>query len=283
MPKHNRICILALSDTHGGFNLGLVNPDMDLNNSKPILNVSQEYLWDDTYIPLLNEAFEFIGKDNTVLFHMGDVTHGNKVVSEQSSTKIADQFLIAAANFDPILSHPNIKAVRIDAGTPLHSFGEGSSETIVATLLKARYPKIDIKTTYHGLSNVGGVTIDHAHTGPPPGRRAWLAGNEARLYLRSLMMAEIIQQRKPPDLVMRGHFHTFVKEFLQLNSFMGKVESWFISCPSLCLLGDFGTAATKSTPTVTNGMVVVEIIDGRISQIKEYLRTLDVRDVETIL
>lgn len=284
MPQHNRTCILALSDSHGGFSLGLLPPDIELDKGKSQLNESQQYLWDGVYIPSLNEAIDFIGRDNTVLLHMGDVTHGNKVVSEQMTTKIADQFLIATAIFDPILkSKLHISAVRIAAGTPLHSFGEGSSETIVAELLKARYPKIDTKASYHGLANIEGVSVDYAHTGPPPGRRAWLSGNEARLYLRSLMMGEIVQQRKPPDLVLRGHYHTFVKEFLQINSFMGKAESWFVSCPSLCLLGDFGNVATKSVPTVTNGMIVIEIIDGKIRSIQEFLKTLDVRDIEEIL
>jgi hypothetical protein len=60
-------------------------------------------------------------------------------------------------------------------------------------------------------------------------------------------------------------------------------ESTMITLPGFCMLGDYGTQATKSTLLLSTGMVAIEIINGKIYQTHKFIRTLDLRSQEVIL
>jgi len=286
MKKYKRTVVAVMSDSHAGFSLGLCNPETRLQyddgTHRPIaLTSSQEYLW-QVHMTAKQAVMDLAGKDDVVLFHIGDNTHGTKYISEQSSTRIADQFLIAVANFQPWLQEKNVKTVRIAKGTASHVFGEGSSEVIVEELLHSQFPKKSIKTLYHGLCNIHGVTIDYAHHGPTPGSRSWLRGNEARYYLRSLMMDEIALGNIPARLVLRGHYHTYTKETVVIPFRGEEYESTLCILPAMCMLGDYGRQATRSAFVTTVGMVAFEIIDGKLAQSYKFTDTKDIRTREDL-
>jgi hypothetical protein len=191
---------------------------------------------------------------------------------------MANQILIANANLRPVLEMPNVMKMRIAAGTAAHTFSEGSSAILVAQMLSQEYKDKDIQALYHGLMDIDGFVMDYSHHGPSTGARTWLSGNVARYYLQSLMLAEITAGRKPPNVVMRGHFHEPICERVCIGGF----ESWIVVTPALCMMDDHSRQATRSKPTVTVGMLALEIVDGKMLDIQEHYKTIDIRTKEKL-
>jgi len=285
-----RIILAVASDKHGGHKLGLLNPETVLEDEdrkgnlvewQPQLEPFQQYLW-ELYEKHIEETKKLAGKDEIIVFDNGDLTAGNKYPHEQVSTRIADQFDIAAWNLRPWLDMPNVKTVRITKGTGAHNFGEGSSEIIVQRILKERYPKKDIRTINHGLAKVAGISVDYTHHGPGTGGRNWLKGNNARYYLKSLIQDEIDMGNTPPDLIIRGHFHEYIEEHI-VKLFMGKrYKSQLNVIPSYCGIDSYARQITKSTYILQHGMVCYEIVDGKILDTIPMFNTIDIRTKESL-
>jgi hypothetical protein len=285
-----RVILAVASDKHGGHKLGLLNPEtvLEYEDSKgniikwtPTLEPFQQYLW-GLHQKHVEDVKHLAGKDNIVLIDNGDLTAGNKYMHEQVSTRIADQFDIASWNLRPWLDLKNVKTLRITKGTGAHNFGEGSAEIITQRILKGKYPKKDIRTIYHGLAKIGGVTVDYTHHGPGTGSRNWLKGNEVRYYMKSIIQDEIDLGNTPPDLIIRGHFHEYIEEYY-VKKFMGKrykVEMCII--PSYCGIDDHARQITKSKYILEHGMVAYEIIDGKILDTYPFMNTIDIRTKEKL-
>lgn len=278
---------MILSDSHAGMKLALMNPETVLfeedENGEivpytPTLTASQDYLWDKVYVPSFLRTIDIAAGDDIVILHLGDECNGKKYPSLLVSTRESDQITIADYNMRPWFELPNVKAFRQVVGTEAHNFGEGSSALVLCQIFTARYPGVDIKPLYHGLLEVNGVTIDYAHHGPGPGNRNWLAGNVARFYLRDLMLGEIISGNKPPDLVLRGHYHTPVHEPLEIKNH----KSELFVLPSFSMMGDHSIQVTQSKFEITHGFLVVEIIDGQIIKHHRLYETRDTRTKEVI-
>jgi len=279
--------VIALSDTHAGHKLGLLNPDTVLrvesnddggDTYHPALNAPQKYLW-DTYIEAIEAIKDIAGDDPVVVIHLGDLTQGNNYPREQISTRISDQLIIARDNFAPLLALPNLAALRLTVGTGSHEFGEGSSTEIIAEMIRGAKPGLSVKVSYHAKEDVAGCVIDYAHHGSPPGRRLWLRGNEVRYYLRDVMLSEIELGGKPANIYLRGHYHTYVREVLSVMQY----ESMMINLPSLCWLGDYGVQATRSAFTLDVGLIAIEIMDGEAIKVHKYIKRLDTRMTGEVL
>jgi hypothetical protein len=292
MKKFNRVVIAAFGDLHSGHELGLLNPETGLYREDregnpyvhvPKLNDNQEYLWElyhDDHIP---EVIKLAEEDEVIPVFLGDVSQGNRFHDEVMTSRMSDQLLISEANFLPWFNYKNVNTMRLTRGTAPHSYGEGSAEVTVAALLTRRFPERDIKTIYHGLADISGMKTDYAHHGPYTGSRNWLQGNVARLYLQSLIEDELDFGNEPAQLVLRAHFHSFVKVFFY-KQFQGKeYNSWLIVVPSYCMLPDYARQRTRSKFLITNGMVAIEVIDGRIYQTHFFGETLDIRTKEKLL
>ena len=284
-----RTALVDLSDTHGGHRLGLLNPDVTLYDETedgflvpftPKLTASQEYLWE-----LYQQNIAFVANmkaDEVIVIHDGDLTQGNKYPQQLVSTRLADQIEIGLTNLEPWFELPNMRVMRIVAGTQSHNFSEASAEITVANSLRRSYKDHDIKVLYHGLSRIGGLQVDYSHHGPFPGSRTWLRGNEARYYLRSLMMEEIMGGRVPPRLVLRAHYHTYVEETLTIQVGNKFYTSTLVVNPSFCMMGDYARQAARSPAGITNGLIVFEIIDGELYKIHRLTRSIDVRTKEIL-
>lgn len=286
LSKQNRFIVCQFGDKHGGNRLGLMNPDVRLRDSQgnlytPELNAAQVYLH-EVYEKHVNQAIEFADGDDLYVIDLGDVTQGNKHQPETMSTRIADQLQIGRANFWYWLKYKKLKAIRLAVGTPAHNFGEQTAEEIVMDLLRIDAPDLDMKVLYHGLLDIQGVLFDYAHRGPQAGRRNWLKGNEARYYLRSLMEDELHMGNIPPHMVTRGHYHSFVEEFLCIESRGERYKSWLYTLPSYCFLGEYAVNVTSSQYFETHGMIVTEVIDGQIGKTLILKQTMDNRTKETI-
>lgn len=285
----NRTIVGVESDTHGNCKLGLLNPNTELVEEdesgntywhKPELNRFQEFLW-ELRNENLNKLDEFAAGDDVVAMHLGDMAHGNKYVSRLVSDRPGDQYVIACDNFAPWFDR-ELKAMRIVAGTGAHNFGFGSVETVVTRMLKEQFPNVDIAMVNHGLLSIDGASIDYAHHGPSPGIRDWTKGNVARHYLRSLINCDIKEGKRPPRIVLRGHFHQYCRETLHVR-FNGE----WITCdlfilPAYCGMDDFGRQATRSRAYQYQGMLALELMDGELARVKPFIEVLDVRTEEDL-
>ena len=228
-----------------------------------------------------NEIKQLAGKSPIVLMKLGDVNQG---MVYDVDNRLSAQVEIALMNDMPWLNMKNVVAIRIAEGTGSHSFGYGDAEIILASRMKDRRPDLDVQVMQHGLATVYGCTIDFAHHGPNSGGREWLKGNVALYHLRDIMMKDVLRGRKPPDLVLRGHYHSIVEVFNRLNGADGKVyRSWLYVLPSLCGANGFAIQVTKSEFEITNGIVAWEIIDGRVRESFEFIKTFDYRVREELL
>ena len=285
-----RVILAVASDKHGGHKLGLLNPETVLEDEDPKGNLVQwtpelepfqTYLW-DLHKKHVEDVKHLAGKDPIVLIDNGDLTAGNKYPHEQVSTRIADQFDIAAWNLRPWLDLKNLKTLRITKGTGAHNFGEGSAEIIVQRMLKSMYAKKDIRTIYHGLAKIGGVTVDYSHHGPGTGSRNWLKGNVARYYMKSLIEDEIDMGNDPPDLILRSHVHEYIEEYY-VKMFMGKrYKTELCITPSYCGIDSYARQITKSTNVLHHGMIVFEILNGKVYETIPMFETIDIRTRETL-
>lgn len=286
----NRAIIVVWSDPHGGHRHGLMNPDTVLEETDkegnplgdyhPPMTPIQEYLWEQN-IKWVTEVKAIAGTDPLYVIANGDLTAGNKYPQLLVSTRIADQFIIAAANFHPWYALKP-RAVRIIKGTGAHVFNQGTSEIVISVLMKAAYPDIDTKVMDHGLFTIEGIGVDVSHHGPPPGSRKWLEGNEARYYLRSAMLDEITAGKIPPRIYYRAHYHQEVEETLIVKGNGNRYKSTLIITPSLAFIDNHARQTVRSPSRITHGMSVAEIVDGELLRNIPLSKTIDIRSREVL-
>ena len=294
MSKSKRVIVVAESDSHGGHKLGLLSPNtllpeeeispdgqLQVEWTSPPLTKTQERLW-EIREGAKNKVIDLAGKDDIHVLEVGDLTQGNKYPTELVTTRDGDQTLIAYYNLLEWYNVPNVKTVTYSKGTGSHTFGFSSSEINLCHMFKKEFKNIKSDIAYHWLLDINGVTFDTAHHGPSPGIRHWLKGNNARYYLKDLMYTEFFAGRTPPNVVLRAHFHSYVKELVTMT-FQGKdYESWIYVLPPLCIPGDFTIQVIKSVYSVQIGLLAFEVIDGQISKSYKFTQSFDTRAKETL-
>lgn len=268
---------LFLSDTHAGSVLALTHPETVLDE-KVTLNEGQQYLW-ELYEWALAECKRFAGKDEIFIVHDGDVTQGTKRPKELISTRMADHIIIAKDVFSHAIKTlgKNVKSVFLAKGTGSHVFEEGSAEILLENLLQSSFPRHRVKSMYHGILEIGENTLDFAHHGPGAGTRSWLHGNELRYYLRDRMMSSLMNGQIPASLYIRGHFHTYRRELLDVAGRTAQI----VLLPSMTLMDDYARQVARSPEQITNGLVMAEFTDKGVEVIP-LTRTLDFRTKETV-
>jgi hypothetical protein len=288
-----RIVIVHISDPHAAHRLGLLNPETKIYSQTPTglrkieinFNEVNSHLWQLWTTKCIPEAIEYADGDDIALFITGDITAGNRHTEEVISPLVSHQIEMAKDVFMPWFEYKNVKAVRFATGTGVHVFGVGSSEMLVSDYLKPYFPKVDFGVVMHGLAEIRntGVKIDYAHKGPYGGSRNWLRGNVARYYLQSLMQDEIDAGNVPPQIVLRGHFHTPVEEMVTKRCDGHKYRSQLVIAPSMCILDDYAMDKTQSSFRITNGIYCFELFNGRVGIPYEISETLDLRTTEVLL
>jgi hypothetical protein len=282
--------IVAMSDTHGGHRLGLMNPEVKLfdedenGNLKfrsPDLTATQRYLW-RLYLDDIEQVKKIAKGKKIILLHNGDLCQGDKYVNQWVSTRQSDQITIAVSNFAPWLKLKNLDKIRLVHGTGAHGFGEGSAESLVSEQLLAKSPKLNISQLTHSLADIDGLTIDYAHHGPGTGGRQWLEGNIARYSLKSIINYEVAVGNEPPDIVLRGHYHNFIWETIRRGTNGSMKEHHIFVLPSYCGMGEHGRQATKSKCILSNGLVVFEVDNGKLIKVHPIIHTTDLRRKESL-
>lgn len=277
-----RVIVVVVSDTHGGHLHGLLNPETELEKEDangnmvryhPALTEPQKHLW-NLYERFMGEVVRLAGRDELVVWHNGDVNQGTKFPEQLVSVELHDQIAIGAWNLVPWLRIKQVrKRLGMVAGTGSHEFGAGSGAYLVAQALRGMVSGAEIETVFHALADYEGFTVDIAHHGPHPGMRIWTSGNVARLTLQSMMLEEIAEGRKPPDLVVRSHYHTPVLVWNRVGGY----ESRLYITASMAMPGAWTRQATRSAPKVVNGFMAAEIVDGRLVKVHEFLEGVDLR------
>lgn len=287
-----RDILVAMADSHGGNNQALLNPDTVLERDdesgqshkyNPQLTPFQELVYSN-YLEHMYKVKQLAGRDKIFLIHDGDLTQGDRYEENWVSSRLSDQILIAYYNLRPWMEFKNLNVVRLAKGTGVHVYKEGSSEILVAKLLQNEFPDRNISCVYHGLLTLNNFSIDYAHHGPFPGSRDWLKGNVAQLYLKDIMKRSLKRNIKPPDLVLRAHFH----EYIRTNNieWWGESNDEYISTlvtlPSYCGGSDNGIKASRSRDTLQIGLCAFEIVDGKLLDVHRFFETYDIRSKETI-
>jgi len=282
--------VLVLSDWHCGHRLGLMPPDVQLyhedENGAPAVwspkpTQYQAYLW-DLLDRQLSEVAAYVKKRRVVLIINGDVTQGQKYPDLWVSTRLSDQIEIAQATADYILQRlPQIDTVRIAFGTPSHEFGEGSSARLLWKHIEAQHKRVDVKAVSHGIAEVEGVAFDYAHHGPGASQRVWLNGNQARYYLKDIVLSDILGGRVPPRVVLRSHVHTYLHEALEVATGAGYLPADIFVTPSWCGMGDHAIQVTRSASGITHGSLLFEVAGGAF-QYHALIESKDVRHRETL-
>ena len=288
-----RNIVLVIGDTHAGHILGLLRPntmvDMEVVKGEEMvvekvelpINPVQHYL-NKVFDKLLRETKKIAGDDKIILLHGGDITHGNRYVSQLVSSRISVQCQIAERIFTDSIDLLGSSTVRLLKGTANHVFDEGGSDNLIASALEFKYPDKDILCYYHGTLDIDGVIIDVAHHGPPPGSRKWLEGNELRYHLRSRMMDEIMNQKVPPSLYLRFHYHRYMKETVSVLTDKEEFTSTIILCPSFCMADDYAIKVVKSPDKFYSGGIILEIVDGKLMNMIPKVVALDIRIADKI-
>lgn len=245
------------------------------------LNELQEVLYevDTSFIETVKKLQDEKGFDTkTIYFDNGDLTHGDKHIGGQVSTKMDVQLQIAKGNMKRLFSEIDPDEYYIIEGTGAHNFGEGSGARLLYDYF--HYAGKNIYLSKHLKKNFGGKIVDIAHHGPSSGSRTWLKGNSFRYYLRDLLIGEQVDNNVPPDIVVRSHTHEFVKEYVS-SGYANRHEMLGFILPPMCWLNGFARQVTKSIPRVSLGGMIVEIIDGKIGRTfeKETVHWFDTRDV----
>jgi len=281
--------LLVLSDLHANHKLGLARPGTTVFGEGPDgeeteeeikLNAMQQFLYDAfredlTWVYTLAAGRPIIVKIN------GDVTQGKKYPREWVSTRASDQFKIAAGFLEMVLEIPGVERMDFVIGTGSHEFEEGSAPLILTEMLQPK-TTIPVSVSNHSLIEINGINFDIAHHGPPPGARRWLEGNGMRWYVNDIQQRELDLDRKPPDWVVRSHYHTAAEGTSDYRKGTTFYKTGGVLTPGYTGMDAYGKQATRSKYEVHIGCVAWELdADGK-SRRHWHFRIIDTRRKEVI-
>jgi len=298
MPKRIDYALI-FSDIHSGGKLGLCNPNATTIETtekvqggeiytesweEPVqLNGFQEYLWESLTKEWLPAVKKIVGKNKITLISGGDLTQGNRWKTHLMTNTMENQYRLAVFSVLPFLQLMNVHQFFLVTGTEVHIGEEGIAPHQVKMLLRLpefreQYKNdIDMHVAHHLMLDVNGFVMDVAHHGSGTGSRTWLKGNMIRYEMKSNILAEKLAGNMPPDLYVRGHFHSPIEEDHTQFISDQPMRTKSIVVPSLAGMNMHARKVTRSAPSVTNGIALAEIIDGKTSKIHWFMKTLDLR------
>ena len=292
--KYKRTIIAVRGDTQGGHAGGPLNPETEIPTlgtkdgktvvedvTKPALRPFQKKLW-EWHEADRDKIGKLAGADPIVLLEMGDLTQGNVFRDDLGEVSLTAQVTISAYSMFPWLDMKQVRAAYMVRGTGVHVWGEGATETLLSMYLQTAYPRKKVKITDHWMLNVDGFLLDVAHHGTGPGIRAWTRGNEFNLYLKSLLLDDVVMGKRPPDMVLRAHRHTFTvgRAIYQTGGQAWELPGYIT--PPMCFIGSHAQKVERSPSHMSVGMVAFELINGRLTQTLPFLHTIDLRSMETV-
>ena len=282
MTISRRCCVLQLSDLHGGHWLGLYNPDTTLWRSgveaddetgvvtmldpepyTPTPTAMQRWLW-QCYQEDLVEAMVIADGDPLAVTLGGDLAHGDKYSDGIMDSNKANQLEIAMRAMAPLYELDNLHAVYVILGTEAHNWGEGALELEVAARMRSEHPSVVTEPHHHAGVHIGDVWLDIAHHGASKGIRSWTSGNQMRYYTRSLMQNRVNRWKRPPNVVTRGHYHSWWRELVTVEP---DWHCWSVLLPAYCGITPHARKSTRSEQWQTCGAALIEVVDNGVREV----------------
>ena len=281
-------------DTHSGQEGGLKNPETllpkrsisedgtrEIESWEPVtLTPFQKKMW--VWHEEARKAIgELAGNDPITLIEMGDMTHGGVLKDDVSEISMSDQYFVSKGTVTPWLKMPQLAQLYIARGSAWHTWFR-SGETVLSHALSLEFPKKKVQIADHYLLDVAGVLFDVAHHGTHPGKRAWLRANEFGIYIRSVIMDDIAERKRPPDVVLRAHKHQFVRGWGWYQVGSKYWESRGIITPPMAYITPYAKAVEQSIARIQIGLIALEVVNGAILKVHPFVHDIDLRQANTI-
>jgi hypothetical protein len=285
----DRLVIGVMADPHANYTYGLMRTDISLDPRDenedewvPQSTPTQVQLW-KWQVGDRERIVDLAAGDRMGFILAGDVGHGTFLPDNtRVSARLSDEYKIAVDFLMPWAELPNMAWMRFVHGTGVHSMKRGSAELLVAQMLRDKTGK-DIRAWYHLDLKVDGVQIDVAHKGPPTGTRIWLEGNEVRYYVRNMMLKDLVDGIRPPDVVLRAHYHDRILELVHVHTRKATYRTWGAVCPANSLFqDDYTKQVTRSKHLMTAGMLAIEVMRGQVVAIHDFSHVADIRHHDVI-
>lgn len=277
-----RTLVVLISDIHGGSKHGVYNPDTEYDSldsiGDPTTEKHEPSIWSSTMWPAFGVEWparvaEMAQGDPVTIAYMGDITQGSNHPEDLYALDMSEQLEIALWALKPWLSLPTARHLRVIAGTASHEYDGGAARTF-ATMAGDRHARLTVTADKHGMVDIGGVWFDLSHHGPSVGRTSWTTENAARSYAKDILIRDAQVGRPSPRVIVRGHVHVPVSELVRY----GQSRAWMIVCPANQGPNTYARKAARSPIDWTFGVVVIEIVDGKIvGEPIEMCKTLDIR------
>ena len=232
-------CFIVISDQHTGHKQGLVNPDSKLDEdvAVPVYPTAQS-LWDIT-----KNVRAYVGRNcrgyDKWLINLGETTQGNKFTDDLLTTDMSLQFKLSRDTMHPFLDMKGMKGARFLQATSWHEYGDGSSSKLMVELLKAKYPKLDIKQMNQSRMKVDDVLFEWTHHGSSTSKRYYLQGNAAFLDAKDRLLFHIAENYKCPDLTFTAHTHKPSKATASILNDGAYISNTQVITPPMCGAGAY--------------------------------------------
>lgn len=289
MP-YKREIVVTQADYQCGYRFGVFNPDtvFDPQDEQEddwqiVPTATQELLWKNM-LSDKREVEHLAGRDPVTLLFVGDAAQGTVLPYQDLLLgRLSDQVHAASEVLGLWVAWKNVVRARLIKGTGSHSMYKGSVELMVARDLRKTYHK-DVRAWYHLQLTLHGVEWDVSHKGPKSWARSWLKANNLRWYVKSLMEERLKAWRKPPDAVLRAHYHDFdVCDIHEFDAAGRLWRTWGAICPAYAIMmDDYTRSATESKQAMHSGTLAWEVIDGKIRELHPFVHVFDIPRREVI-
>ena len=145
-------------------------------------------------------------------------------------------------------------------GTPAHVGEMGQWDEYVAKELGATTDQTDEFASPHWKVNVSGTLWDVAHQGPRPGRSLHKFGDSVRAFGKDVVLRQLAQGNRPPDVIVRSHVHVAVHEIVKLYDH----ECHVIITPALQGKTEYATKISSEDDVADIGIAWVKVCDGKV-------------------
>ena len=264
MPKLQSAQLVVVSDLHVGSKIGLMPPTVELDDGNI---VSQNQLQKDAWKYWTKEFWPYVENRSkgrkTVVVLNGDGLDGvHHNTTQIWSNDPLEQAVVAAEIMAPIA---NKYPVYVTRGTPTHVLVSGAGDELIAREIGAKQPVKGRKvhSSYHLKLVLEGVDFDIAHHGPSAGTRIWTYGNALRGYARTIILDAMVQHRRPPDCIIRSHFHHRVHE--TTHDYGHTCHA--IITPAWQWKSEYVHMVVSHEDVCDIGGVVIDIDDGKITNV----------------
>lgn len=261
--------ILHISDTHCGMRNGFAAPDtmvtFDDGKQESIGGLSSwsEWLWNKAYPPIIQTAGEFAGNDQLLVFHTGDVVHGEKHVGKEYnySSFLDQQVEIAVEALKRLREIPQLAGFVFIYGTAAHDYGQQQgTKAVAAEMAKFGYP-VECVGWFDAV--IDGVRVNAIHHGPGIGKTD--KAGPARAYITKLSRADLERGRQNVGLVMSGHVHQRLTEPVYFQWGDGFKKSFMSIAPPMTGPNEYAVTYTsrQALPYIECGATLLDL-DGEV-------------------